>query len=221
MKRILFAMCLLGSLVAAGGQEKKTGKIPPEVYYLMPSFGKGMVYISGQAPAQGELNICALDNTLRFKDENGKELAASGDEKIVKVQIDTVGFLRYNDVFYWMYPVTFDVGIAVRRKVLIETDAKVGADGMVSRTSSIQEYSTLYTEGMTYNLDNNKEYPYSVTETLYLYRGNDVLALSKKNLRKLFPDRKADIDAFFKSGGSLPKKLPEALEFLSRWAGKE
>ncbi|MBR6883024.1 MAG: hypothetical protein IKN06_08675 [Bacteroidales bacterium] len=221
MKKILFAACLLGSLVAAGAQEKKSGSMPPEDYYLMPSFGKGMVYFSGQAPAQGELNICAVDNTLRFKDENGKELVATNEETVVKVQIDTVVFLRYHDVYYRMYPVTGDVGVALRRNVLIETDAKTGAYGGVSRTSSIREYGTLYTEGMAYKLDGSKEYPYSVNEVLYLYKGNKVLLLSKKNLRKLFPDRKAEIDAFFKSGGSMPRTLSEAMDFLSRWAGKE
>ena len=206
--------------LAAGAQEKKTsfGQVPPDVYYLMPSFGKGMVFFSGQAPAQGDLNICAVDNSLRFKDKDGKELMASGDAEIVRVQIDSVVFFRDGGVFYRIYPVTDEYGLALKRDVVIETDAKVGAYGMVSRTSSIREYSTVYTDGVAYKLDSNKEYPYSVTETLFLFHGNDIIPFTKKNVRKLFPDRKADIDAFFKSGGSIPKKLPEALAFLARWA---
>lgn len=222
MKRLLCAACLLGTLVAAGAQETKTksGAVPPEVYYLMPSFGKGMVFFSGQAPAQGELNICAVDNTLRFKDKDGTELAASNDDNVVKVRIDTVFFIRDRGVYYRMYPVTSEMGIALKRNVLIETDAKVGAYGMVSRTSSIREHSTLYSDGVAYKIDSDKEYPYSVTETLFLYNGNDVIVFSKKNLRKHFPDRKADIDAYFKSGGSIPKDVPDALAFLARWAGE-
>ncbi len=223
MKRIgticLWAASLLCSF-AAGAQEKKTtsGALPPEVYYLMPSFGKGMVFFSGQAPAQGDLNICALDNTLRFLDESGKELSAANDDNVVRVQIDTVVFLHQGTFYYRIYPVSDAVGIAVKRDVVIETDAKTGAYGMVSRTSSIREYSSVYTDGVAYKLEGNKEYPYSVTETLFLYKGNDIMVYSRKNLRKLFPSRKADIDAYFKSGGSLPRKLPEALAFLSGWA---
>lgn len=221
MKKLLCAALLLATL-AAGAQEKKTsfGQVPPDVYYLMPSFGQGVVYFYGQAPAQGELNICAMDNTLRFKDKDGTELAASNDGNVVKVQIDTVVFLRDNGIYYRMYPVTAEVGIALKRSVVVETDAKTGAYGMVSRTSSIREQSTFYTDGVAYKLDNNKEYPYSVTETLFLYKGNDVIAFSKKSLRKLFPGRKAEIDAYFKSGGSIPKTLPDALAFLSGWAEK-
>lgn len=223
MKRIgticLWAASLLCSL-AAGAQEKKTtsGALPPDVYYLMPSFGKGMVFFTGQAPAQGDLNICALDNTLRFLDESGKELSASNDDNVVRVQIDTAVFLHYGNVYYRIYPVSDAVGLAVKRHVVIETDVKTGAYGMTSRTSSIREYSSVYTDGVAYKLENNKEYPYSVTETLFLFKGNDIIVFNKKNLRKLFPDRKADIDAYFKSGGSLPKKVPEALAFLSGWA---
>lgn len=220
MKRLLCAACFFGALVAAGAQEAKTksGAIPPEVYYLMPSFGQGMVFFSGQAPAQGMLNICAVDNTLRFKDRDGKELAASNDDNVVKVQIDTVLFIRDDGVYYRMYPVSPDMGIALKRDVVIESDARTGAYGMVSRTSAIRENSTYYADGVAYNLDNDKEYPYRVSETLFLYRGNDVIVFSRKNLRKLFPARKNDIDTFFKSGGSIPQELPDALAFLARWA---
>ena len=222
MKRIgvlcLWAACLLCHL-AAGAQEKKTsGSFPPEVYYLLPSFGQGMVFFSGQAPAQGKLNICAVDNTLRFLDESGKELSAANDDNVVRVQIDTAVFLHHGSVYYRIYPVSDGVGLAVKRSVIIETDAKEGAYGTVSRTSSIREYSTVYNDGVAYKLDGNKEYPYSVSETLFLFRGNDVILFTKKNLRKLFPDRKADIDAYFKSGGSLPRQTSDALDFLARWA---
>ena len=42
--------------------------------------------------------------------------------------------------------------------------------------------------------------------------------LNKNNLKKLFPDKKDDIDAFFKAGNDIPDKADEALALISQWS---
>lgn len=216
MARLLLAV-LLGLPLAAGAQETPSRSIPDDVYYLMPSFGKGYVYFIGQPPAEGLLNICALDNTLRFKDKNGQELAATNDDKVVKVMIDTVVFLRNKEVYYRMYPVNGDLGIALKREVQILRDAHQDSYGTVSRTSSVKEYGSILSDGIAYDLG-GKPYPHTVSETLFLYEGLNVHPLTRRTLRKFFPDRKAEIDAYFKAGGTLPDKVEEALPLLKAWA---
>lgn len=75
MKKLLLLLALAAPL-SLFAQEPEHGGIPDEVYYLLPSFAPGYVYFIGQPPAQGLLNICALDQSLRFKDKSGKELEA-------------------------------------------------------------------------------------------------------------------------------------------------
>ncbi len=215
---LLVFFLALAAPLALRAQESAPKAIPDEDFYLMPAFCDGMVYLRGQAPAQGKMNICAVDNTLRFIDNNGVELEAANAEQIVRVQLDTVWFIRNRGVFYRMYPASYDMGVALRRDVRIIRDAKEGAYGGSSQTSSIREYSSLYTESGVYNLNSNKTYPYDVKETLYLYKGEGVYPLSKNNLKKLFPDKKADIEAWFKAGNSLPKTVAEAQALLSSWA---
>lgn len=43
------------------------------------------------------------------------------------------------------------------------------------------------------------------------------MAVTKRNLRKLFPEKKEEIDAFFKSGKSVSSNLDEAMATLSQW----
>ena len=221
MKRILYFILAVGLLcLAVEARAQKGGSstgMPADVYYLMPEFANGMIFFHGQAPAQGKLNICALDNTLRFIDPNGTELVVANEEKIMKVRIDTVFFIRSGGMYYRMYPVSRDLGVALKRDVQILKDVKQGAYGIEDRTSSIRETSSIYVDGVSYKLDKAKDYPYNVNEILLLYMGDDVYVLNKRNLRKLFPDKKADIDAYFKSGGSIPESLPELLELLSGW----
>ena len=221
MRKTIQIVLLLLALAAPLGlqaQEAARKAIPDDVFYLMPEFCQGVVYLRGQAPAQGKMNICAVDNTLRFLDEDGTELEASGADNIVKVQLDTVWFLRSRGIFYRMYPATFDMGVALKRDVRVQTDTKQGAYGGSSQTSSIREYSSLYTESGIYKLNTNKTFPYQVSETLFLYKGEGVYPLTKNNLKKLFPGKKADIEAWFKAGNSLPKTATETQALLSSWA---
>lgn len=219
--KILWAACLLAGLhTGLRAQEPQLGGIPADVYYLLPAFQTGLVYIAGQGPAQGELNICAIDNTLRFKDQDGKELVASEPDKIISVVVGDNYFIRSNGAFYRRLLVSGDIGIAVRRQVVVRTDVKRGAYGMEDQTSSIREYSTLIAEGVSFKLNENKEYPYTVDETLFLCRGNSVIPLTKRNLRKFFPDRKDEIDAWFKAGNDIPKTVGELSELLARWSAE-
>ena len=215
MKRIVLLPALLVAAVSAFGQEKSQGGVPADVYYLMPDFRDGMVYMSGQSPAQGKLNICAEDQSLRFLDAEGQEMVSKSDD-ILRVVIDNVVFVRDDGAFYRIYPFSDDLSIAQRRDVEILRDVKKGAYGAEDRTSSIREYSTIYANGVAHNLKQSANYPYRVYESCSLYTAGSIIPLSKRNLRKLFPDRKADIDAWFKENKTLPGSPDKVRAFLAR-----
>ena len=219
---ILLAAVLAGILpAAAAAQDESQGDLTPEIYYLMPDFGQGMIWFSNQGPAEGKLNICAEDNTLRYLDKDGKEVVAASIDNVVKVQIDKAVFIRSEGAFYRIYPVSDEMAVAVRRDLDIQRDAQRGAYGSYSRTSSIREYSTLYADGVTYQLEKSKKYPFTVSETCFLYTGGKIVSFSKRTLRKYFPQRKDDIDVYLKSGKSLPEDLSDIQAFLTRLSSGE
>ena len=216
-KTLLISILLFICALVSRAQENTPYGIPAEVYYLMPSFGDGMVYFRGQPPAQGKLNICALDNSLRFLDKSGKELQASDTDNIVRVQIDTVTFILYDGIFLRMHPLDGNMGVAVRRMVRVRKDTKEVGFGSKSQTSAVKEYSSVYADGVLYSLEEGKTYPYDVSEELYLYKGDTVLPLSKRNLKKQFPEKKDTIEAYFKAGNRLPDTLDALTALLSSW----
>ena len=181
---------------------------------MLPEFGQGMVYFSDRGPAQGEMNVCAVDQTLRFKDKDGQELASNADN-ITKVVIDTVVFVRIDGAFYRLYPVSDDLSLAFRRDVEILRDVRKGAFGSESRTSAIREVASLQTDGVMYTLQRAANYPYNVTESCFLFQAGDVVPVNKRNLRKRFPDRKDELDTWLKSN-ALPKTLDDTRAFLLR-----
>ena len=216
MKRILLLLSLFAGL-SAFGQEAR-GDMPADVFYLLPEFRHGMVYFSGQGPGQGELNICAVDQTLRFMDK-GEELSSSADN-ILRVVIDTVVFVHVDGAFYRLYPVSDEVTLAYRRDVEILRDVKTGAYGIQSRTSSIREVGSLQSDGMMYTLQSSKSYPYNVKESCYLYVAGNVTPVNKRTIRKLFPARKDDLDIWLKNH-ALPKTLDDTRAFLARLSAGE
>ena len=219
MKKIVLLLAVLLAGGAAFGQEAQ-GNIPADVFYLLPGFRQGMVYFSDQGPAQGDLNICAVDHTLRFMDK-GQELA-SGADNIYRVIVDDIVFVRVDGAFYRLYPITDDLTLAFRRDVEILRDVKTGAYGTTSRTSSIREVGMLQSDGMMYTLQSSKNYPYNVSESCFLFQAGDVTPITKRSLRKRFPDRKNDLDAWFKAGHAVPQTLDDTRALLTRLnAGEE
>ena len=212
MKRLVSLLAILAG-ISAFGQEAQ-GNIPADVFYMLPEFGQGMVYFSNQGPAQGKMNICAVDQSLRFLDKDGKELASKA-ENITKVVFDDIVFVRVDGAFYRLYPVSDGVTLAFRRDVEILRDVKKGAFGTETRTSAIRDVGTFQADGMMYTLQKAADYPYVVSETCFLYRLGNIIAINKRNLRKFFPDRKSDLDAFLKTH-ALPKTLDDTRVFLTR-----
>ena len=210
---VIFLLAIQGS---AWGQETSFRGIPARDYYLLPSFAEGMIYFSGRPPAKGKLNICALDNSLRFLDKEGKELEATNADDIVKVVIDTASFLRKDGIFYRLALVSADIGIALCREIKITKDVKPGAYGTYSQTTATSEYSTIYADGVAYNLGEG-DLPYKVKESYFLYKGNELFSVSKKNFRKLFPAKKADIDQYFKAGNPVPDTLEDIRALLVKF----
>jgi hypothetical protein len=218
---ILISVVLMGLFPVVAAAQGESRDITPEIYYLMPEFGQGMIWFSNQGPAEGKMNICAEDNSLRYLDKDGQEVVAASIDNVVKVQIDTAVFIRHEGVFYRIYPVSDEMAVAVRRDLDIQRDAQRGAYGGYSRTSSIREYGTLYADGVAYQLEKSKKYPFTVSETCFLYTGGKIASFSKRTLRKLFPQRKDDIDMYLKSGKSLPEDLSGAQDFLRRLSSGE
>ena len=220
MNRLAKCLLALGLALSVHGgaaaQESPSRAIPDDVFYLMPSFSDGMVYFAGQRPAQGKLNICAVDNSLRFMDSGGKELSASDISNVLMVRIDTVTFVHNQGMFYRIYPLKDGISLALRREVKTDQGARKGAYGTTSQTSAIGQKGTLFADGIAYSL-NTGDVPYRVQEYFFIYKDNSFLPVNKRNLKRAFPGHKEDIDAYFASGATIPSTVPELLGILLPW----
>ena len=219
MKR--FSILLSGLLLSASllSAQENIG-IPNDVFYLMPKMTQGTLLFRDKSPIPGQFNICAVDNTIRFMDK-GTELAMEDDESMLEVVFNDVAFLHRDGTYYRLYPVTDEAFVAVKRDVLIMNDTKMASYGMESNTTAIQTIETVSIPGRILNLADMKEVPYRMTETAALYRKGSLLNLNKRNLTKCFPDKKAEIEAWFDANKKInPTDVPAVLELCKQWGGK-
>ena len=219
MKRLFIFLAALGLSASLLSAQDDIG-IPADVFYLMPKMAQGTLLFRDKSPISGQFNICAVDNTVRFKDK-GTELAMEEDDSMLEVVIDGIPFLHRDGTFYRLYPVSDDVFLGVKREVLILNDTKMASYGMESNTTAVQTIETVNIPGRILDLSQMKDVPYRMTETAVLYRKGALLAPSKRNLIKCFPDKKAEIEAWFAENKKLnPQDINTVLTLCTEWGGK-
>ena len=219
MKRIIALLAALPLSIGLLSAQDSVG-IPNDVFYLMPKMTQGTLLFRDKSPVNGQFNICAVDNTVRFMDK-GKELAMENDESMLEVVFHDVAFLHRDGTFYRLYPVSDEAFVAVKRDVLIMNDIKMASYGMESNTTAVDNIETFNMPGRTLDLSAMKDIPYRMTETAALYRKGSIISLNKRNLTKCFPDQKADIEAWFAANKKLdPTDIPAVLELCKQWSGK-
>ena len=215
---LLSVIALAGAASVLFAQEQVQG-IPKDVFYLMPQMGQGTILYSDKSPARGKFNICAIDNSVRFLDKYNTEMALEEDESLVEVIIDNVPFLRRDGVFYRLDKLTDEVFLATKRDVTLMTDAKTASYGMESNTTAVQEYASYSLEGRVLNFEDTKDIPYRMVETSGLYRKGSILSLNKKNCIKCFPEKKAEIEAWFAANKKMdPGNYKALMEIFKQWA---
>jgi hypothetical protein len=217
-KTLILAAAALLWAASAFAQE---GMMTEEVFYLMPKAGYGSVSFVNKAPATGELNICAVDNTVRYKDNAGNELAVDIDDSMTRVVIDGVIFVPYDGVFLRLYPFGENQGIAVRRNITMLNDAKAASYGMESNTTAVSTITGISTVGKTFTLEEGLNIPYRMSQVVYVYRDDNIMTLNKRNLQRCFPEAKDKIEAYFSEHKKLENNNPEAiLALIKEWMGQ-
>ena len=195
MKRILLALASLALSATILDAQVNVG-IPADVFYLMPEMTQGTLRFQDRF-VNGKFNICAVDQTLRFLNEKGEELALEDASQLLQVNFGDLMFVHADNVFYRLYPVSDAAYVAVKRDVTVMTDTRRASYGMDSQTTAVQEVGVLDAGGHVVSFNDARQYPYKMTETAYLYRNGRIVRFNKKNCLKCFPQKKAEIEAWF------------------------
>lgn len=196
MKQVILTLCAFCLMALSAGaqsaQAEFEASLPDSVKYVMPSFGPGNILYKDGGYSRGSFNICTVDNTLRYIDTDESEKVLADPSQVESVSISGVLFLHTQNMYLGVVGDYDGVLLCVEKRMVFD-DKKVGAYGTTSATSSIRTVSSSTDNGSTFRFSNVK---YKVRETPYLYKKGRLQVPSKKTLSKLFPARKAEIEAY-------------------------
>ncbi len=196
MKKCFISLCTFCLMaVNAGAQSAQAefeATLPDSVKYVIPAFGPGSILYKDGGFSRGSFNICTLDNTLRYIDTDQSEKVLADPSQVESVSISNVLFLHVNNMYLGVVKDFGEVLLCVEKRLVFD-DRKTGAYGTSSATTSIRTVGTSTEGGSTFRFSKVK---YEVKESPYLYKKKRIYVPSKKTLVKLFPDKKADIEAY-------------------------
>ena len=216
MKRAVVFLAVLAFSAFRLNAQVNVG-IPADVFYLMPEMTSGTLRFRDRN-VSGKFNICAVDQTLRFLDGKGAELALDNEADLLQVNFPDVSFIHAEGAYYRLHPVSEAAYVAVKRDVTVMTDTRRASYGMDSQTTAVQEVGVLDAGGHVINFNEVRQYPYKMTETAYLYRNGRIVRFNKKNCLKCFPTKKAEIEAWFAEHKKYDDTdVPMVLDLCREW----
>ena len=218
MKRF-FTLLLTLVLAASFARAQVNAGVPADVFYLMPEMTQGTLLFKDRS-VNGKFNICAVDQTLRFLNEKGVELALDNDADLRQVNFPDVTFLHAEGAYYRLYPVSDAAYVAVKRDVTVMTDTKSSSYGMSSSTTAVEEVGMVQSGTHLVSFNDARQYPYKMTETAYLYGNGRLVRWNKKNCIKCFPLKKAEIEAWFEANKKAdPADVQMGIGLCKEWGG--
>ena len=197
MKRIMLALtaALLGfwALDAQTLQSGFEASLPDSVKYFLPEFAQGRIVYKDGGFSTGTFNISTLDQTLRYI-EDGKEMSLDRNLAVDRVFIGNHLFIKHLNEYLCVSESVGDVFLCVGRQFRLN-DTKKGAYGSASATSNIKEVGQM--EGASGELYNLKGFPnFKIVEVPYLLKDNKVSRPTRKQIRKLLPEKAGEIDSY-------------------------
>lgn len=192
------------AILAAGilSQAQNFKAIPDSLIYYLDEYAEGRITFANGQFGDGLLNICTLDQAIRFK-EKGQIQALSNNSDAEKVSIGGSLFIRNKETFVQNLDVADGVGLGVTKTVLLLPEANEGAFGGHDETTSTTKYGSLGVSAGDYNRSINSSvnsqyfdlsqpirHNYDYKEKFFLYKNNRFTPISRKALEKAFPDKK-------------------------------
>lgn len=194
---MVFAQNKQGVIQAVVGTDLSKA-LPGDVVYMYPSFQNGSIMYKDNTFGEGKMNLYLLGEDIHFIDPKGDTLELNNQNDVKMVSIGKDMYLRFQNSYVRILESTDQVALGMRSYVFLDHSAKEGAYGVVSNTMSVTTMRSVSEGGREYYLSSLKNLPYTLKHDLFLYANEKLYMATKKNFIKLYPEKKADIEAFIK-----------------------
>lgn len=170
---------------------------PPEVRYLYPGFTQGQVILHNGNHNSANLNYNFLFGEMEFlREQDTLTIINKNEIRSVIIALDT--FLLDNG--YIRLISSGPVRVGLKEVISLKDILRKGAMGTNNRTSAVDTYNTVPLDGRIYDMVPNEDWVFRKTEEYYFsVRTGEFLPFNRRNVLKIFPEKKKIIEDYLKS----------------------
>lgn len=213
MKRVLVFLLLVSltvqGLVSRPRTEKGTvtvmarenlmDRLPGHIAYLLPEFSDALLYRNDGGVSEGKINVCLVDNSIRFVSESGDTLMMTGYSQVHTFNAGDSVYVRVGEVYMRQLAAYGKILLAERTRLELKESSgtESASGGMVPPTSTAVKASVS-------SLDPSRRFvgktdiDYSLTTDVVLTDGQNAYVARMQAFVRMFPEKKKEIKAFVK-----------------------
>lgn len=192
--------------------------LPGNIVYLMPEFSEGTVDFTDGTSSPGKVNICNLDNSVRFIHSSGDTLMLANNNKVSRVIVNGTVYAKIDGVFLKQAAVYGSVSVCERKQLSVEEiqpDAGYSGIPATSTARSTKLSQVDYDRMETGEI----ELKYRLKTDVVLTDGKEIYTSKMSTFSKLFPESKKQIKTFVKENKTDFQNLQSASELFMYCAG--
>lgn len=173
--------------------------LPPDVAYFMPDFEEASIYFTDGTVSSGKVNICLVDNTIRFIAPSGDTLLMSQGDRVLRILAADTLILKAEGCFARQIAVFGPYSLSERRQLELNTQKQeqMGGYGTLPPTSTALSASMMSLDPSR-KFETAADISYRLEKDFVLTDGTDVFKARAAAFYRIFPDMKQDIRKFIR-----------------------
>ncbi len=187
--------------VTIKAREDLLKELPAEAAYFMPEFRDATVQFNDGKLSQGRINICLVDNSVRFIEESGDTLLLSNAENVMRILIGDTVMLQREGYFIKQLTAYGQKFLGERRILTLEEPDIDAGYSSIPAVSTAKRGNMIHVDPNR-QMASEKEMEYSLSIKYFV--GDDTVLYPARlsSFVKLFPEKKKDVRSWSREQGT-------------------
>ena len=188
--------------------------LPKDIAYLLPEFSDGVVDFTDGTSSPGRINICNLDNSVRFINTAGDTLLLSGADRVSRVIVNGTVYAKVADQGFLRQKAVYGkLSLCERRRLTVEPVKEDAGYSGIPATSTAKGARMVQIDH-DYMETGEREISYMLRTDVVLTDGSEIYVSKSSTFNKLFPQAKKAAKAFVKSNKTDFQDLDSAAQLF-------
>jgi len=174
------------------------GTIPDSLLFVLRDFSIGTLILKDGSNQAGKININTYNQEIWFIDAKRDTLTLSKEYEVSMVKIQNTLYKKIHDDYAAILSEDGDYKFGIIKKLSIKEPPKEAAYGGTSDISSVNSISSINDGTGSHLLNRYKNAPYVFSVIPIIIKNSRVYYPTKKNLKKIFPKNKDEIEIYLK-----------------------